>query len=259
VLAFNEPGFNDSVVDDVNRANSVTRFVDHTVTIHDLRGREDTVSLERNGVQVLRHATRCTNFEDEEQIRALYYPDMEALVRQLTGATHATCYGHIVRMRRADAPANARTPALNVHIDNDFETLRQMAQVLAPEAHREECLRGRMMLINLWRPIQTVHKNPLAIVDGASVRRSNLHPVRLLASRAQAREPRGYNVAHDPLHRWYYVSRLQPDEVLAFKQIDTKSDAVQWAAHSSFEDPSSPADAPERQSIEIRAVAYLPW
>jgi hypothetical protein len=52
---------------------------------------------------------------------------------------------------------------------------------------------------------------------------------------------------------------MQPDEMLAFKQIDSQSDAVQWAGHSSFDDPNSAVDAAERQSIEIRAVAYLPW
>ncbi len=259
VLTFNEHGFDDSVVDDANRANSITRFEQHRVTLHDLRGREDSVSLERNGVQVLRHVTRCTNFNDEAEIRALYYPDMEALVRQLTGAAHVTCYGHIVRSKQPDAPANARTPAGNVHVDNDFETLRQMARALAPEAHREECLRGRQILVNLWRPIRTVQKDPLAVVDGSTMRRANLHPVKLLASRAHAKNPHGFNISHDPAQRWYYLSQMRPDEVLAFKQIDTQADAVQWAAHTAFSDPTSPPDAEERQSIEIRAVAYLPW
>lgn len=259
VLTFNEFGFDGSVVDDACRDRSITRFEDHRVTIHDLRGREDSVSLERNGFAVVRHATRCRDFRDEEQIRTLYYPDMEALVRQLTGARHVRCYGHIVRSRLPDAPPNARTPAGNVHVDNDFETLRQMARALAPEQGREELLRGRQILINLWRPIRTVEKDPLAIVDGSTMRRANMHPVRLLASRALAKAPHGYNLSYDPGQRWYYVSRLQPDEVLAFKQIDTQSDAVQFAGHSAFSDPTSAAGAPERESIEIRAVAYLPW
>jgi hypothetical protein len=259
VLTFNEHGFDGSVVDDANRANSITRFENHSVIIHDLRGREDNVSLAKNGFQALRHTTRCRNFTDEREVRELYYPDMEALVRQLTGAPHVTCYGHIVRSKLPDAPPNARTPAGNVHVDNDFETLRQMAQALAPAAHREECLRGRQMLINLWRPIRTVQKDPLAVMDGATVRRANLHPVRLLSSRAHAKNPHGFNVSHDPLQRWYYLSQMRPDEVLAFKQIDTQPDAVQWAGHTAFADPTSPPDAEERQSIEIRAVAYLPW
>lgn len=259
VLTFNESGFDASVVDDFNRANSITRFEDHRVTLHDLRGREGSVSLEKNGVQVLCHETRCRDFGDEQEVRRLYYPDMEALVRRLTGARHVTCYGHIVRSKRADAPANARTPAGNVHIDNDFETLRQMAQALAPDEHREECLSGRQILVNLWRPLRTVQKDPLAVVDGSTVRRANLHPVKLLASRAHARNPHGFNVSHDPAQRWYYLSQMRPDEVLAFKQIDTQADAVQWAAHTAFSDPGSVPDAEERQSVEIRAVAYLPW
>jgi hypothetical protein len=166
-------------------------------------------------------------------------------------------------MRSPDAPPQARTPALNVHVDNDFETLRQMAQAMAreiePAARREECLAGRQILVNLWRLLRPVRKNPLAVVDGSTVRRANLHPVKLLASRAAARDPHGFNVSHDAGQRWYYLSDMRPDEVLAFKQIDTKADEVQWAAHTSFEDPLSAPDAEERQSIEIRAVAWLPW
>jgi len=259
ILNFNEPDFDDSVVDDVNRANSITRFVSHSVTIHDLRGREQDVSLKKNGLQVLRHETRCRNFEDEQEILDLYYPDMEALVRQLTGARHVSCYGHILRARRPGMPAGTRTPAQNVHVDNDFETLRQMARALAPESGREEHLAGRQILINLWRPIKPVGRDPLAVADGACMRRANLHPVRLLASRAHAKEPRGFNISHDPMQRWYYLSDMQPNEVLAFTQVDTKADAVQWAAHSAFSDPTSLPSAPERESIEIRAVAYLPW
>lgn len=258
-LTFQDPAFEGTVVDDANRVNSITSFVDHEVTIEDLRGREDAVSLERNGFQVLRHASRCRDFGDEAQVREVYYPEIADLVKRLTGARHVACYGHIVRTRRPDAPPNARLPATNVHVDNDFETLRQMAQALAPQQDREALLHGRIMLINLWRPLATVHKHPLAVVDGTTVRRANLHPARLLASRAAASQPYGLNVSWDPGQRWYYLSAMQPDEVLAFRQIDTKSDAAQWAGHVAFEDPGSPADAPERQSIEIRTVAYVPW
>jgi hypothetical protein len=41
--------------------------------------------------------------------------------------------------------------------------------------------------------------------------------------------------------------------------MDAKPDAVQWAAHTSFDDPTSSPDAPPRRSIEIRAFAFVPW
>ncbi len=259
VINFNDPSFNDSVVDDIDRANSRTRFVAHSVPITDLRGHEQALGLESNAFAVVRSRSACTDFSDEDEVLACYYPEAAELVKRLTGARCVVPYGHLVRSKRPGAPSHARTPALNAHIDNDFATSRQVAERLAPAEFRDGVALGRFMVINVWRPLSAVERNPLAIVDGSTVQRGNLHPVRLLASRAGVSNPCGYNLSYSAEQRWYYLSNMQPDEVLAFKQIDSKPDAVQWAAHTSFDDPTSAPDAQERESIEIRAVAFLPW
>jgi hypothetical protein len=47
------------------------------------------------------------------------------------------------------------------------------------------------------------------------------------------------------------------DEALVFKVYDSERDGrARWSAHTSFEDPTSPPDAPERESIELRAFAF---
>jgi hypothetical protein len=48
------------------------------------------------------------------------------------------------------------------------------------------------------------------------------------------------------------------DEALIFKVFD--SDATKpsrFTAHSSFDDPNTPADAPPRESIETRTFAFF--
>ena len=52
----------------------------------------------------------------------------------------------------------------------------------------------------------------------------------------------GYNLAHNPNHRWCYVPSMRPEEALVFKLCDTDEDRVQWSAHTAFDDPTSPPD-----------------
>ena len=68
---------------------------------------------------------------------------------------------------------------------------------------------------------------------------------------------RAENLAWTPDHRWYWVPHMQPWEALVFKLFDSDPDATQFTAHSAFEDPNTPPDAPPRQSIEVRTIAYL--
>ena len=49
--------------------------------VHDLRGRFNEFELDRNGFQVVKLDSAEKGFEDDERIRRVYYPEIEALVR----------------------------------------------------------------------------------------------------------------------------------------------------------------------------------
>jgi hypothetical protein len=51
---------------------------------------------------------------------------------------------------------------------------------------------------------------------------------------------------------------MEPDEILAFKLFDSDRSRVQWTGHTAFDDPNAPADAPPRESIEIRTISFIP-
>ena len=56
-------------------------------------------------------------------------------------------------------------------------------------------------------------------------------------------------------HRWYYASKMIPEEALVFKQYDSKRDGrARQTPHSGFqcEDDSGPP----RQSIEVRCLLF---
>ena len=62
----------------------------------------------------------------------------------------------------------------------------------------------------------------------------------------------------DPyLCRWYYARGMETDEVYVIKCYDSREDGrARFTPHASFDDPTCPLGAPERESIEIRAFAF---
>ena len=62
------------------------------------------------------------------------------------------------------------------------------------------------------------------------------------------------NQRYAEAQRWFHFPRLSPDEAILIKGYDSAEDVARFAAHSAFDDPASPPDAPERESIETRAL-----
>ena len=67
-----------------------------------------------------------------------------------------------------------------------------------------------------------------------------------------------YHIAHNPAHRWFYFPEMTRNEALVFTCYDSKTDGrARFSAHASFHDPNVPADAPARESMEIRLLAFF--
>src|SRR6185437_5581843 len=67
-----------------------------------------------------------------------------------------------------------------------------------------------------------------------------------------------YAVTYNPQHRWYWFPRMRRDEALVFKVFDSLKDGrARWTAHTAFDDPTAPANARPRESIEIRTLAFF--
>ena len=50
--------------------------------------------LEKNGFRFVRHGTKVADFYDETEIRRVYYREMEALVKQESGAARVVVFDH---------------------------------------------------------------------------------------------------------------------------------------------------------------------
>ena len=65
-----------------------------------------------------------------------------------------------------------------------------------------------------------------------------------------------YSLRFNPAHRWFYFPTMQADEAMLLKCFDSDRTRARFTAHSAFDDPTSPADAPPRESIEVRTLAF---
>lgn len=151
------------------------------------------------------------------------------------------------------ADRSLRGPVQRVHIDQSYSASRSRVPHHLPE-EAERLLRGRVQIINVWRPISTVRRDPLAVAEAHSVPDSDLVVTELIYPN---RRGETYAVKHNPSHRWFYKSGLTPQEVLLIKCFDSKTDGrARRVPHTAFVDTSAPEDAPVRESIEVRCLVF---
>ncbi len=65
-----------------------------------------------------------------------------------------------------------------------------------------------------------------------------------------------FSIRYNPAHQWWYLAQQTPEEVTLIKCYDSKTDVARFTPHSAFFDPTSPMDAPQRQSIELRVFVF---
>jgi hypothetical protein len=231
----------------------------HRLPIRDARLVVSAIELDRAGFAVVRHRSAVRDFWDDDEVRRTYYPEAEALLKEVTGAERVFIFDHTSRRHipgLEDWRGGVRQPARRVHVDHTARSGPQRVRDLLPE-HADRLLRGRVQIINLWRPIRGPVKDaPLAVCDAQSVAASDLVPTDLVYPH---RTGETYSVTYNPAHRWFYFSAMIPDEALLIKCFDSRCDGrARFGPHSAFIDPTAPADAPSRESIEIRTLVFHP-
>jgi hypothetical protein len=227
------------------------------VRIRDGRPRAGEFSLDRTGFAFVAHPTAVRDFFDADELKAVYYPEVERLVQTVSGAARVVVFDHTLRSGdEAEREARlVREPVLSVHNDyTEWSGPQRVREILPDEA--DGLLAHRFAIIQVWRAInRPIQSNPLAIADARS-----LAPQDLIAAerRYPHRVGETYQVRYNPAHRWFYFPEMRRDEALVFKVYDSERDGrARFTAHTSFVDPTSPAGAPPRQSIEARTFAFF--
>ena len=232
----------------------------HRVDIANGREARD-LALDANGFVLVAHRSAVRDFFDPDELKRVYYPEVEALIRRVAGASRVVVFDHTLRSgdEQEREAKLVREPVLSAHNDyTEWSGPNRVRELMGEEA--DLLLRRRFAIIQVWRPAyadaaQPLRANPLAMADARSVAADDL----LIAERRYPnRIGQTYRLKYSPRHRWFYFPQMRRDEAIVFKVFDSEKDGrARFTPHTSFDDPTTPPGAPPRQSIEARSLAFF--
>ena len=194
--------------------------------------------------------------------------------RRIEGGQQVQSPAHVVHgdYTLTSAPQRLRDLTRPPGANDTLRTLLDDGESLLNPVEIERLLAGgRFAIINVWRNIaqEPVENHPLALCDATSVRPEHLVVFEI---HYHDRIGENYFAKHADGHKWYFYPSLTRDEALLIKQWDSCGELARsnganpdaagpdepctFSFHSAFEDPTTPPDAPERWSIEVRCVAF---
>ncbi|KAH8746035.1 methyltransferase CmcJ [Hyaloscypha finlandica] len=239
-------------------------FEDVEVAVHDVRGREKDFDLDANGFRFLKHSSILDDFHSKALIEDIYLPEVEALLRkEVEDVDKVFFFDWRLRNTLPEATngiidlndlTNWLRPVMHVHIDQSpHAVLNRIKLQFKDEA--QQLLKGRVRIINVWRPlVDAIQDWPLAICDGTTV-----SPDDLVETDHVRRQYTGSTMylKHNDSQRFYYMNGQGKDDVLIFKNFDSKRSVKgKFAPHASFQHPNPPKERVPRESIEVRAIVF---
>lgn len=231
------------------------------VRVENVRGREKTFTLDASGFEFHNIPNReKISFDDEEAIKSKYYAESIENIKNLTGASRVVIFDHTIRKPRPagtpETPEN-RSPVKIAHVDQTTESATRRVHLHLPESDVSTLLSKRFQIINLWRPIENpAWQYPLALCDFQTV--ANQAGGDFVPSTLKYLDRDGETLAvkYNPQHQWKYLAGMTPDEIVLIKCFDSEKNVATFTPHTAIDDPTAPSDAPDRQSIELRALVF---
>jgi hypothetical protein len=229
------------------------------VAIHDGWPEVNQFKADVQGFELHSFPNDFNAFDDDAAIKSAFYAQVITFVKQHTGAKRVEVFDHTIRKRLpADLKAQTtvqRPAVMLVHSDYTVKSGPQRVRDIVPN-DADELLKRRVAFFNVWKPLfRRVEELPLAMCDARTH-----DPDDMLLMELKYRERTGeiYVMRHSPKHRWVYFPRMEPDTALLLKTYDSETDGrARFMGHSAFEDPNTPPDAPKRESIEVRTMAFF--
>ncbi|EGG11157.1 uncharacterized protein MELLADRAFT_33473 [Melampsora larici-populina 98AG31] len=116
--------------------------------------------------------------------------------------------------------------------------------------------RKRVLILNVWRTLETVKDNPLAICDWRSLKKEDALEFRVRPTHI------GNSVqawSYGPHQRWFYLPNQEPHEVYVFMQHDSHGEGKHGinVPHTSIILDGQENDTPTRISYEFRIAALM--
>ncbi|KAF2176577.1 hypothetical protein K469DRAFT_606717 [Zopfia rhizophila CBS 207.26] len=227
------------------------------VTVHDISGEEDKYTLSSHGFQLIHHQSNEKEFREEEKIKEEYYRECEKLILDITAGKRAFLFGHLARRgpsnwhRLGQGNAAKKGPLHRVHIDQSYEGAEMILRNHLPD-EADELMKRRWQIINIWRPIRTIYKDPLAVASAQSIPDEDLIPASVIYPKSRNET---FTVKPNPTHRWFFKNAQKPDEVLFIKCFDSDTTVARRVPHCAFRDAETD-NREDRESIEVRSLVF---
>ncbi|SMR52557.1 unnamed protein product [Zymoseptoria tritici ST99CH_3D1] len=209
-------------------------------------------------------------------VEEVYAPEMIRLALEVTGAKRAVVHNVAFRRRgfdegeeeeqekrggtESEVNVNGRTqadiqqPARHAHIDLTLQGLRDTFRLARPDItaaaksvidaeeareRGEDVVVPRVAAYSLWRPLKSVHRDPIALLDAQTLLPTDIVATtnRIPSSYSKSSLPDNPNLLddgtyivsaytalpprHPELQRWYWVPEQRVDEVLMVKFADS--------------------------------------
>ncbi|KAI9847158.1 MAG: hypothetical protein M1837_003020 [Sclerophora amabilis] len=260
-------------------------MVSHWMHIHDMRGREDEFSLDVQGFQSAKLHSKVADFQDADEIKSTYYSEIQELVKRVTGASRVLVYNHTVRTKPKNdfgdhvkgTYQGIEGPAPRIHVDQTPAGAESLLKFMFPDEADEVTKRG-YQLINIWRPLTPIRRDPLMVADMSKMSTSDLVPIprsyyNNMTSANFVCKYDGYGatksmreddetliadgLSNGGEHSWWYIGGQEPDEALMFSCSDLRpGKRANGTVHGSFSLPDQEG-IPPRQSVEVRVIAVF--
>ena len=231
------------------------------MTVHDGWNRAKSFSLDREGFALREFHSPFAQWDDDAAIRSQFYGDVAEFVKKEVGAKRVVIFDHTIRalinkdQAHAEHATSRRAPVMNIHCDyTENSGPLRVRQLLPDEAG--ELLKHRVAFYNFWKPLRrTVEERPLAMCDVTTSTDEDFITMKL---RYRDRDGEIFVMRYSPQHRWWYFPRMTPDQVILLKTYESATDGrARFVGHCAFEDPTTLPDAPMRESIEVRTMAFF--
>lgn len=231
------------------------------MSIHDGWSRASAFALDREGFAFREFTSPFQAWEDDVAIKRDLYPQVTEFIRAQVGAKRVIIFDHTIRSKAnvqqqtAEHTTTQRAPVMLVHCDyTPHSGPLRVRQMLPSEA--DDLLKRRVAFYNFWKPLRSrVDEKPLAMCDVTS---STQQDFITMALRYRERNGEIFVMRHSNQHKWWYFPKMLADHAIMLKTYESETDGrARFLGHSAFEDPTTAPDAPTRESIEIRTMAFF--
>ena len=188
----------------------------------------------------------------------VYYEECKTLAKELTGASLAFTYDHLIREPGRQISGGGTDGQSYVtgkeagggyigtaHMDYTDNTT--WSNYLALHNEQPPKTPRKVVSLNFWRGLSTVVDDyPLGVCDARTVKEIDLFESVVYGYGASNYSWHDigietFSVKYSEDQRWFYYPQMRPDEVLVFKAYDSAGVIGNTCPHSTFSNPSKDA------------------